>query len=504
MSSLSLKKFFKGSFWVVLANVVTRFAGFVTLPLLARLLGPANLGLYSLVQNTVQTGDGLGRLGVDAAMHRNGSQYETIGTKAVGRLFGVGACLMIGAGGLIAICVWVARNALALNWLGEPRVEPWLGLTALIIVLTAISNPPWVYLVALHAFRSYSLRSSVLSIAGAILTLSLAWFFGFAGALWGLGLTALIQAIWGWWLTLPVLHEKEIRLRCDRFFSEARSILSFGLPFYASNFLSSFIALPLLGYVTRTGGIEQLGYLRVAQSLSQFITFLPTAIAPVVISSLSANLAADVQSYQRLKSLHLRTLWACILVFSICVCFSLDTLIPKLFGSTYVDAVLLSRITIWMAAITSMAGILSQYVISSGNTRLIAVIQTIGLLITILVALTLIPTYSSLGLLIAQISGAAFTLIAYTKPALKDIEQSEQGHLSFLAALSISLLGTTFLLPLYLKNHWLLLLVSIVIIILTLALLFFQSFTVQERALASSTFKQALTKLISGASKNST
>ncbi len=501
MSSLSLKEFFKGSFWVVLANIITRFSGFVTLPVLARLLGPADLGLYSLVQNTVQTGDGLGRLGVDAAMHRNGSQYETIGSKAVGRLFGVGACLMIGAGGLIAICVWVARKAIALNWLGEPQVEPWLGLTALIIVLTTVSNPPWVYLVALHAFRTYSLRASVVSIAGAILTLSLAWFLGLAGALWGLGLTALIQAFWGWWLTLPVLHEKEIRLRCDRFFSETRTILSFGLPFYFSNFLASFIALPLLGYVSRTGGIEQLGYLRVAQSLSQFITFLPTAIAPVLISSLSANLAADVQGYQRLKSLHLRILWVCILVFSITVCFSLDALIPKLFGSTYVDAVLLSRITIWMAAITSMAGIFSQYVISSGNTGLIAVIQTIGLLITLLVALTLIPTYSSLGLLIAQISGAAFTLVAYAKPALKDIEQSNRIHLWCLAGLSINLLAITFLVPFFIDNSWLLLGGSLLIISVTLAALCFQVFTIQERVLVLSAFKQGLAKIISIASK---
>lgn len=501
MSSLSVKEFFKGSFWVVLANVVTRFAGFITLPLLARLLGPANLGLYSLVQNTVQTGDGLARLGIDAAMHRNGSQYETMGTKAVGRLFGVGACLMIGSGTLIAIGVWVARNALALNWLGEPRVEPWLGLTALIVILTTISNPPWVYLVALHAFRTYSLRTSVVSIAGAILTLSLAWFFGLTGALGGLGLTALIQAVWGWWLTLPVLHEKGIRLRCDRFFSETRSILGFGLPFYVSNFLSSFITLPLLGYVSRTGGIEQLGYLRVAQSLSQLISFLPTAIAPVLVSNLSASLATDVQGYQRLKSLHLRTLWACILIFSISVCFSLDALIWKLFGSTYADAVLLSRMTIWMAAITSIASIFSQYVISSGNTRLIAVIQTIGLLITFGVALTLIPTYSSLGLLSGQISGAAFTLIAYIKPALKDIHPSDRIHLWCLAGLSLNLIATTFLLPLAVENSWLLLAGSLLFISATLAVLCFQAFTIQERALVSSAFKQAFAKLISGASK---
>jgi O-antigen/teichoic acid export membrane protein len=494
MSSSLLNSFLKGSLWIVLANVVTRFAGFVTLPLLARFLGPADLGLYSLAQNTVQTGDGLGRLGVDAAMHRNGSQYQSLTSEAVGRLFGVGACLIMGAGSSIAVGLWLARKVLTLNWLGEPRIEPWLGLTALIIVLTTISNPPWVYLVALHAFRTYSLRTSVVSIIGAILTLSLAWFSGLAGALWGLGLTALVQAIWGWWLTLPVLQEKGIQLRCDRFFSEARNILSFGLPFYASNFLSSFIALPLLGYVSRTGGIEQLGYLRVAQSLSQLISFLPTAIAPVLISNLSAYLASDVGGYQRLKSLHLRALWTTIAVLSVTICFSLDGLIPTLFGSSYVEAILLSRLTIWMTAISSLAGILSQYVMSSGNTRIIAVIQTGGLMITIMTALILIPLYSALGLLVAQSLGATFTLIAYIKPGLKDIEQSEKKYLWFLACTSFTLLATTFLLPVVLKKTWLLSIISLLILGGILVLLLFKAFSAKERALASFTFTQLLIK----------
>lgn len=494
MSLLSLNEFFKGSFWVVLATVVTRFSGLITLPLLARLLGPEDLGLYSLVQNAVQTGDGLGRLGADAAMHRNGSQYETIGSEAVGRLFGVGACLVISAGSVIAICLWLARKALALNWLGESRVEPWLGLAALIIVLTAISNPPWFYLVALQAFRTYSLRTSVVSIAGAILTLSLACFFGLAGALWGLGLTALIQAVWGWWLTLPVLQQKGIQLRCDQFFSEARTILSFGLPFYASNFLASFVALPLLGYVSRFGGIEQLGYLRVAQSLSQLISFLPTAIAPVLISNLSANLAADVKGYQRLKSLHLRTLWVCIVVLSVTIYFSVNGLILTLFGASYANAVLISRLTILLAAISSLAGILGQYVTSYGNTGLIAVIQTIGLSITIMTALPLIKFYSALGLLIAQTLGATFTLIAYVKPALEDLDQSDKGYIWFLAGMSFSLLATSFLLPVLLKNTLSLLVISLLSICVTIATSLSKAFSVKERALVSLTFKQALTK----------
>jgi len=482
MYSKSLKGIIKGSFWVVFSTVVTRFSGFIVLPILARMLGPAGLGLYNLIQNTVQTGDGLSRLGADAAMHRNGSQYQTTDSEAVGRLFGVGACLIITSGSVIAICLWLAREAISLNFLGEPQVESWLGLTAIIIILTTISTPPWVYLVALHDFRTYSLRTSVVSITGAILTISLAWFFGLVGAIWGLGLTALIQAVLGWYLTLPVLKEKGIQLRCDKFLSESREMLSFGLPFYASNFLSTFVALPLLGYVSRTSGIEQLGYLRAAQSLSQFISFLPTAIAPVLVSSLSASFAADATDYRKVKSLHLRSLWVVILVLSVTICLSIEILVPMLFGSTYNEAIVLSRVTIWMTAVQSLSGMLSQYIISSGKTRIIGLIQVTGLFITIAFAIVLIPLYSSVGLLTAQSLAAVFTFIAYLRPALTDLNIQDKKRLWLMAGLSFGLLIITFFLP-KLSSTWLVIILIAITSTITAVFFLVIAFTSEEKSL---------------------
>ncbi len=492
MSSLSLKAVLKGSFWVVLATVVTRFAGFIALPILARLLGPADLGLYNLVQNTVQTGDGLSRIGTDAAMHRNGAQYKTIGTQSVGRLFGVGACLMIITGSFIAACLWIGRETIAQNWLVEPKIESWLGLVALTIVLTVIGNPSWFYLVALQAFRTYSIRTSVVSILGAAITLSLAWYFGLAGAIYSLAVIAFIQATWGWWLTLPILKEKGIKLRCDSFFSESRSILGFGLPFYASNFLSSFIALPLLGYVSKTGGLEQIGYLRVAQSLSQFVSFLPTAIAPVIVSGLSASLTTDIKGYRQIKSLHLRCLWVLILITSVAICFGLESLITTLFGSAYSQAIVLSRLTIWMAAISSISGILSQHVISLGKTRTIAVIQITGLIINVLVALLLIPLYSSVGLLLAQSVAAIFTLIAYVKPALADIESEDKKHLWSLTGFSLTSIVVTLTLPIQIKYRWLMSAISLLAIGLTAISSFILAFNLEERTTTLRTIKNKI------------
>lgn len=492
MTVISIKKIFKGSLWVVLTTIITRLAGFIVLPILARLLGASDLGLYNLIQNTVQTGDGLSRLGTDAALHRNGSQYQTIGIKAVGRLFGVGASISILASVIVALTLWLYQGIIALNWLGEPKTEEWLSLTAITILLIGIANPSWFFLVALQAFKIYSIRNSTVTILGSLITIIFAWQFGLAGAIWGLCITALMQVIFGWSLTLPILREKNIKLSLANYTSESRSILSFGLPFYASNFLSSFIALPLLGYVSRSGGIEQLGYLRVAQSMSQFITFLPTAIAPVIISNLSASISSDVNNYKKLKSLHLRVLWLFIIIVAATISLSLDYIIPTLFGSEFSQAIILSQIAIWNAAISSLSGIFGQYVTSSGDTRKIAIIQIIGLTINLVLALLLVPRYSSMGLLLSQGISSISIFLLYYKPALHDLNTIDKKSILVLSFFSMFLISMLLILTSIFNGRIIKIIAFACVIILSVAVLIANIFTKNERIMATRVIKNKL------------
>jgi O-antigen/teichoic acid export membrane protein len=489
MSSFSFKHLFNGSLWVILSTLMTRLSGLFLLPILARLLSPEGLGLYNLIQNTIQTGDGLSRMGVDAAMHRNGAQYEYIGVESTGRLFGVGAILMAGVGSLIAAVICVNPRLIAQNFLGEPKVEPWLGLVAMTIFTLAVGNAPLSYLSALHAFRTYSIRTSTISVISAIITIILACLYGLSGSIWGLSIAAFIQLFLGWTLTLPILKEKKIKLRFDNFISQSCSILGFGLPFYASNFLSSFISLPLLGYVSHAGGLEQLGYLRVAQSLSQLISFLPTAIAPVLISALSANLASDPNEYQKIKSLHFRVLCSTMILISSVSSFSLDYLIPALFGSNYTQAIFLSRLTIWITVIGGISGMFGQYVTSAGKVKTIMIVQTTGLVINTILAILLIPNYSSVGLLFAQCISSLFISIAYIPSALMDLKPSDKKSLIFLLILTTGQITLCFGLPLVIQDLSLTLIVNITCFILTTILLSLKVFTPQEKNLVKMKFK---------------
>jgi O-antigen/teichoic acid export membrane protein len=479
--AISIRLFLKSSFWVSFAAISTRLAGLITLPFLARSLDPAGLGIYNLLSNTISSIDSLSRMGVDAAMSRNGAQYASHGKEATGRLFGVGSLLIIGAGAIAAVLTWKFQYEIANNWLGEPKIIPWMGMLSLTVIFTELSIPSWFYLIALQEFKLFSLRTTLVSLASVALTLCLTLLFGLPGAIWSLACVAFVQFIMGLMLTFPILNKYEINLRCDKFISEATSIFKFGLPFYFSNFLSSFVALPLLGYVSKSGGIEQLGYLRVAQSLSQLISFLPSAIAPVLISSLSANMLASTEEYQRLKSLHLRILWLFMLLTSTAIVFNLAWLIRLLFGPSYQEAILLAQFTIWMAMVSSLSSMMAQYMLSIGNTHKIGVIQTIGLLINVILAIFLIPSYSSAGLLIAQCISTLFITIAYIKPALMDLKPSEKKRLAFLLVFSIGIISLSFGLPLVTHDYILTLIITLICIVITTSVSLMKIFSLEEK-----------------------
>lgn len=120
MSAIS--NLIKGGAWLTLANVVSKLASALVLPVLARLLGPEALGIYSIVFSLAQSAQSFSSVGADIAMHRNGAQYKTIGTEAVGRLFGVGLALICLVSAVTGLGIWLFREPLAQHWLGQPNV----------------------------------------------------------------------------------------------------------------------------------------------------------------------------------------------------------------------------------------------------------------------------------------------------------------------------------------------------------------------------------------------
>lgn len=413
-------KFFKGSLLLSIASLVMRLSGILVLVPLARLLGSNQLGIYSLVFWLVQSGTMLGRLGVDAAMHRNGAQLYHTNPVATGRLLGVGGILMGLSFTALTAVVWVWRSPLAEHWLGNKDAAEWFGYAAVLLFTEGMSLVLMTGLLSLHNFKAHSLVTATGALGRLLLSPVLAWHYGLLGAFLGLILASLLQLIVAVINFYRSTQQYYIPLSLQGFWQESKQILQFGLPFYAGNALIGLVALPMMGEIGRVAGVETLGQLRIGQSLSQIVSFLPGAIAPVAISLLSE--AHEGQDFQRLRSVHLRGNWLLALTLAMFLSLASRPLIVLLFGNTYQAAIPLVVGMSWVALLTVVVENLNLYSLSAGNTRVIALGSIIQKITFVSITFWLIPLYGGMSFVLGLLVGGGVQLAVMIIALWQDLE----------------------------------------------------------------------------------
>jgi O-antigen/teichoic acid export membrane protein len=428
----SITKFLKGSILLSIASVVVRLSGILVLIPLARLLGSNQLGIYSLVFWLVQSGTMVGRLGIDAAMHRNGSQLYHTNPSATGRLLGVGSTLMTLSFITLSLTIWIWRSPLAEHWLGNKEAEQWLGFAAVDLFLEGMGLVFTVGLLSLHNFNANSLTTSVGAIGRLLLSPLLTLNYGLFGAFLGLVLASFLQLGVAGVNFYHSLKKAQIKMSLQGFRQESKQIFHFGLPFYAGNALIGLVSLPMMGELGRVAGLEALGQLRIGQSMSQIVGFLPGAISPVAISVLSEAHAEDGKDFQRLRSLHLRGNWLLALTIVLLMNLSSPFLIDVLFGNEYKAALPLVMGMNWVALLTVVVENLNLYSLSSGNTKAIGIGSIMQKVAFISIALFLIPPWKSMGFVLGLLIGGGLQFAIMLNYLLPDLETSLKKQIGIL------------------------------------------------------------------------
>jgi len=241
----------------------------------------------------------------------------------------------------------------------------------------------------------------------------LAWQYSLGGALVGLTIASLLQCLAASSLFRGQLRKYNIKMQCIGFIKESQEILKFGIPFWSGNALIALLTLPIMGEIGRIAGVGALGQFRIAQSLSQVVSFLPGAIAPVVVSVLSESYKPNenTNDFEKLRSLHMRGNWLLALTLVMFLSLSSNLIVNMLYGKAYIDAVPLVIGMGWLSLISVVVGNLNLYTLSAGNTLTIAIASLSQKAIVIGFSFWLIPKLQTIGYIVAMISGASAQLV---------------------------------------------------------------------------------------------
>jgi O-antigen/teichoic acid export membrane protein len=250
--------------------------------LLSRVLGPAELGLFSLILSTSQTFELLSRAGVDYGLtcaltdkdnEQDAGEYQSLVNIALRIvrtttwLLLIVLILWLGPGkGVLPLDIKINRNVLVI-------------LVGFICVSESLSGLPWDILLVQGEIQIVRLRQSLfvpLKLSAALLG---AWVGGIMTSLVCYSAMAGIQSFW---LNRQVVSIQKIDTDVRIKWRSVKQLLGDGFPLYISNALSAIIFLPLLADIAIISGLQSVGYLRVGQIIAQVFTLIPGALAPVL------------------------------------------------------------------------------------------------------------------------------------------------------------------------------------------------------------------------------
>lgn len=371
----------------------------------ARWLGPAGAGAYSIALMLQLTLSALAGVGIAAGFAYRGSQPGWRHADAVRQV-----PLAALAFGVLGLGIGAAAVTLLRDTAFAALSTEALALTVAAVPCSLI----WIYLTHLalgfEQYRLFALGAPLQTITGLVLVCILAGPFGVTGAVAGLAASHAIAAA-----AMTVASLRQAARPTPGWLRRAPADLwhaiAFGLKSYAYaalNFLNLRVDVLILGAVASA---SEVGYYAVAVSITGFAPLVPRGFAPVVlarVARLDAGSSLTERDLVTERSLKHATLLA--LASGIVLVLAL-VLIPVLYGSDFERATELGLILIPGVCALGIAGVLSATVTGRGKPELTLYAALLITPPTVVLYATLIPAYDDTGAALASTLSYLGTLL---------------------------------------------------------------------------------------------
>ena len=416
------------------ATAGSRLVMFLAGIVLARLLGPTDLGVLTLLVTIGTFVSSLTALGVPQAATKFVSERNDLAPSVLrASVFLILALSLVGFLVLLLGARWVAQDLY-----GEPLLVPLLTMIAAFIIANNVFLLSQSLLQGTGAIGSYNLVTITSTVVYFILVSLGAWLFGLKGVVWAVVVNALI----GIALSITYLLRTKKSLpalgwqRND--WSEAKPILRYGAFLTAGGLMANAALWYAPTLLVHAHGFASLGYFRVANLVTSNLLIIPTAVAIPLFPALSGTYASNRTRFTELAKNSFALVALATLPIAVLCCLFSEELLLLLVGTEYSqgwDIVFLMSVAGFLMAVNSIAGAVFYGAGEMGHSM---VINAVWGVVFAGVAWMLVPLLSSLGLALAYVlSYGVMTVIQFQY-------QSRRWEIRFrytsLATLAIALL----------------------------------------------------------------
>jgi O-antigen/teichoic acid export membrane protein len=316
-----------------MGTVAGRSAGLVTSIILARVLGQAAFGEFSIIQSTILTFGVFAGFGAGLTATKHIAESFRTDPLRSGRILALATVLACAFGGVMTAALWAGSALIAKHLLASPHLTVFLKIASLGLAASALGGAQSGALAGFEEFQGLSrlnIYSGLVSIAAVAAGVTLG---GLAGALWGYNLAAVVSCYLGARALSRAAGNSGVVPDYRNCMREWPVLWRFSLPTMLANTLVTPAAWACNAMlVNRPNGFSEMAIYNVATQWRQMLLFLPGIAAQVFLPIMSSQTKNSGPGSARAHFQQINILIAA--PFLICLAV-LSPLIMALYGTTF-------------------------------------------------------------------------------------------------------------------------------------------------------------------------
>lgn len=409
--------------WSAAASVLAQGCSFLTMVLLARVMGREPFGQFALIQSTMVSLTTVSGLGLGITATKYVSQYRVSNPAKAGRILGLSALITLAAAILFTAGLGLSTRYAPLAVGHSAEFQSALRISMVYVFFITITCSQTGGLAGFEAFRKIATINAIYGFATFVSSWALAIRWGLRGAIWGQGIGAIL--LWAMNEAALTSHcrDRGIVIRYRRVWEERHVLLRFAIPAAACGMVSSAATWGANVLLVRGSGFTELAIFSAALSLRSVVLFIPALVLRVSTPLLNNLLASRQAAAYRRVFLSITRLNVAIGLSVALVLWLAGSRIMHLFGKDFNSSGCLPPILLAAVVLEVFANNLFQALFTSGKLwRHLAILSLWAVLLLIGAGLVS-PRYGASGLAASYFTAWLASATLYSIAARRQLDQ---------------------------------------------------------------------------------
>ncbi len=390
------QKYFRNTGWMISARTISFLTSFLTISIVARYLGPENLGKLEYAQSFVAIISVFASLGIDQILYRDlilekEKEEELLGTAIYSKILlgilaffiSISISILIGDSIIVTLLIGICALTFIINPLGT------VGILFNAEVKSKYSSQITIFL----AFFIPLIKILIIFLNKGIIFFATILF-----------LETLISTSWSIYIYIKKFKGKPLKWKLN--LNVFKKLMKESWPLLLASFSGYIYAkmdqVMLMHYINS----ESVGLYSVAVKLTQVWAFIPGLVIISLFPAIVNAKKDGVKKYaRRFRLLTVFTLSISFLIATPLYIFA-PIVIKTVFGNDFVNSAPILQIYLWVSITTTLIILTQQFLIAEKLSKIFLYTSIIGAVLNIFLNILLIPNFGS--------QGAAYaTLISY-------------------------------------------------------------------------------------------